>query len=99
MIDGIGKEAPIIVNKAGGKQSIAPYACELLPPRAILAVSRVLAKGEQKYGKDNWRKIPQSDHLRKMLTHVFAHLAGDTQDDHLEHAACRMLMALETVDD
>lgn len=99
MIKGIGKDAPVTTNNAGGKQSIAPYACELLPPRAILSVAKVMGDGAEKYEKDNWRKIPRSDHLRKMLTHVFAWLAGDRQDDHLEHAACRMLMALETDDE
>lgn len=55
----------------------------------------VLAPGAVKYGEDNWRKIPAKDHLNHALTHVFAFLAGDGQDDHLEHAACRMMMALE----
>lgn len=98
-VDGVGPDAPVTTNEVGGKQSVAPYACELLPPRAVLAVARVMGEGAEKYERDNWRKISRSDHLRKALTHVFAWLAGDRQDDHLEHAATRLLMALETTDE
>ena len=35
------------------------------------------------------------DHLNKALIHVMAHQAGDTSDDHLGHAAGRLMMALE----
>jgi hypothetical protein len=45
---------------------------------------------------DNWRQIPRVDHLNHALAHIHAHGAGDTQDDHLAHSACRLLFALET---
>src|SRR5262249_45742671 len=97
MIDrGVGPEAPTTVNDKGGRQSASPYRCDLLPPDAVLAVAKVLKYGADKFGPDNWRKIPCADHLNHALAHVFAYGAGDTSDDHLAHAACRLLFALET---
>jgi len=51
-------------------------------------------KGAQRYEKDNWRGIDLDDHLNHALVHIYAHLAGDAQDDHLAHAFCRMMMAV-----
>lgn len=94
-IPGLSPDTPTAVNAAGGKQSAVPYRADLIPARAILQVSAVLHTGALKYGHDNWHVIPTRDHLNHALTHVFAHLAGDAQDDHLGHAATRLLMALE----
>ena len=94
-IDGVGPDAPILTNASGGKQSASPYRADLLPPRACLAIARVLKQGVEKLGHDTWRAVPLRDHLNHALIHLFAFLAGDTQDDHLEHAACRLLMSLE----
>lgn len=94
-VEGVGPDAPTIVNEAGGKQSVSQYRTDLLPPRALLSIAKVLKHGADKYGDDNWRKIRRKDHINHALTHLFALLAGDAQDDHLEHAACRVLMALE----
>lgn len=87
--------APITTNEAGGKQSSIPYRLDLVPANAILSVAHILNDGEKKYGKNNWRKIERDDHLNHALIHIFALLSGDQQDNHLGHAACRMLMALE----
>jgi hypothetical protein len=58
-------------------------------------VAQVLHLGAVKYGENNWRGIPVSDHLNHALIHIYAYLSGDTQDNHLGHAACRMMMAHE----
>lgn len=94
-VAGVGREEPTVTNERGARQSRLNYRCDLLPALASLAVSAVLHDGAAKYGADNWRGIPVRDHLNHALVHVFAFLAGDAQDDHLEHAACRALMALE----
>lgn len=94
-VAGVGRDAPTTVNDAGGKQSHVPYRADLLPARAVLSVAAVLDEGARKYGEDNWRKIPIRDHVNHVLTHLFAHLAGDTSDDHLAHAATRALFALD----
>ncbi len=85
-------------NAAGGKQSALNTRCDLLPPAALLKVAEVLKRGSH-YGRDNWRLIPQSDHINHALTHLFMHLTGDTIETHLANAACRLLFALETDDD
>lgn len=92
---GLGKDAPVTTNAAGGRQSHTPYRCDLFPPFAFLAVSEVLKHGADKYGANNWHAITVSEHLNHAIGHLFALLAGDGTDDHLEHAACRVVMALD----
>lgn len=94
-VDGLGPDAPLAVNSHGGRQSHLPYRLDLLPAKATLAVGRVLKHGADKYGENNWHAISTREHLAHLLAHVFAWLAGDASDEHLEHAACRALMALE----
>ncbi len=96
-IAGVGPDAPTVTAANGTKQSHTPYRCDLLPAKASLHIAEILAYGAKKYGDNNWRGLKADDHINHALTHLFAHQAGDTQDDHIGHAACRMLMALETV--
>lgn len=93
-IEGVGKETPIETNAHGGSQSSIPYRLDLLDSRAILEVGKVLKEGADKYGANNWRKIPTEDHLNHLLMHTLAWLAGDNQDDHLSHIVCRAMFAL-----
>lgn len=83
-------------NSSGGSQAKIESAPDLLPPKAILEVSTILKYGEDTYGANNWRKIPQKDHLRHALRHVFMYLAQDKTENHLGNATCRLLFALET---
>lgn len=94
-IPGVGPDAPITTNENGAKQSSSPYRVDLLPPLSLLDVARVLKYGADRYGVDNWRGIPIADHVNHALVHIFAYLSGDTQDNHLGHATCRMMMAHE----
>jgi len=94
MIPGVGKDAPTVMNERGGKQSKLPYRFDLVDSRAMFALAKVLHEGAEKYGDENWRKIPIRDHLNHLLAHVFAYMAGDESDDHLEHAFCRAMMAV-----
>lgn len=94
-IPGVGPNTETAVNEAGGRQSAIPYRCDLLPPKACLAVAHIMHGGAAKYGDTNWHAIPERDHINHAMTHLFAHATGDTQDDHLGHAATRLLMALE----
>lgn len=96
MMDGLGKDVDTETNlETGAKQSKIPYRSDLFPARAFLKVSQVLEQGAKKYGDKNWLPIPVHEHLNHVLTHLMAYLADDTQDEHLEHAACRIMMALE----
>lgn len=144
IIQGVGKDEPIVVNEIGGKQSRSLYAPHLLDPSfllnitegvegfaplrliakfmesgdknyliqvlltadednriepfkvvisRLLTISRVLKEGAEKYEANNWRLVPQEDHISHALTHYFAYLIGDESDDHLSHFYCRLMMA------
>lgn len=96
MVDGVGPDAEVVVDpNTGAKQSAVRHRCDLLPPLATLHVASILHSGSFKYGDWNWFKIPFHEHLNHALIHILAHQAGDFSDDHIGHAACRMMMALE----
>jgi hypothetical protein len=95
-IKGVGKEAPIVENTKGGKQSKSEYAFHLCDYGALLALAEVLKYGAERYERDNWRKIPAEEHFNHMLIHSIAYLQGDRQDDHLGHMFCRAMMFYAT---
>ena len=92
-ITGVGQDAAVTENERGGKHSLLGYRFDLLDARSMFEVTRVLHDGAAKYGEENWRQLSTRDHLNHALVHIFAYLAGDTQDDHLSHAFCRTMMA------
>jgi len=74
----------------------------LLPPKAIVEVSKVLTIGAQKYDEDNWRYLEdaQNRYSGGALRHIFSHLDGELQDpetnlSHLAHAICCLMFKLE----
>ena len=138
IIDGVGKDAEIVVNEKGGKQSKSPMAMHLIDPcflqlwtnldltdvfmpigefmetgeinyllhaidciepeeaKVLMRIAKVLKEGADKYTPNNWRLIPQEEHINHALIHLLAHEMGDTQDNHLDHALCRLMMAYAT---
>ena len=96
-IRGIGPNVTIETNELGGKQSKSPYRFDLIDAPAIFDLAERLAYGAERYEDNNWRKIPERDHLNHALVHIFAHLGGDEQDKHLEAAFCRLMMALAII--
>ena len=88
--------ASISTNDNGARADAFPYRSDLLPPAALLVIARVLKDGAETHGDETWRQVPRSVHLNHALTHLLAHSAGDTSDEHLAHAATRLLFALET---
>jgi hypothetical protein len=93
----------LTTNEMGGVQSKLETRCDLLPPLATLAVSHVLSYGAESHGEDNWHAISVKEHLNHAITHIYEFLADDQNpwrktprdENHLDHAACRMMMALE----
>lgn len=66
--------------------------------RALAAVEgvmrRALAAG--KYPNDQtWKAVDSSEHVEHARVHLVSLEGGDTSEPHLEHAATRLLMALE----
>ena len=152
VIEGVGKDAEIVTNERGGKQSKSPMAMHLVDPMflkgwvnhlqptenrdevidaitdymlignkgaltraileiycikqhttdfldkngAIVEIAKVLQEGAAKYKANNWRLIPQEEHINHALIHYLAYLMGDTQDEHLAHCMCRLMMAFAT---
>jgi len=94
-IPGLGPDTSTIVNERGAKQSELPYLVSL--EEAILWVFGVLHRGAKKYGRDNWEGLSAEDHVDHAIIHLLAWNAQDESDDHLGHAACRALMALDTM--
>ena len=74
----------------------------LLPPKAIVEISKVLTFGAEKYDAENWRKLDdlQNRYTAGALRHIFAHMDGEDLDpesgmSHLAHALCCLLFKLE----
>lgn len=96
LIAGVGPDVPTVINQNGGKQSSLPYAFHLIDSKAIFALAGVLHEGAEKYERDNWRKIPAESHVNHALSHIFAWMAGDKQDQRLAHAFTRLMMGVAT---
>lgn len=149
VIDGVGADAEVITNAAGGKQSKSPMAMHLVDPsflndwfnmedlvidgvisnitdhmkydsklrlieaifelhtllndgdatdedKALVEIAKVLQYGADRYEPNNWRLIPEEEHINHALIHYIAYKLGDTQDEHLQHCMCRLMMAYAT---
>lgn len=64
--------------------------------KRLMMIGRTLQYGATRYAPNNWRLIPQEEHINHALLHLLALYSGDKQDDHLSHALTRLMMASAT---
>lgn len=62
----------------------------------VMEYGATKANGGKGYPTNNWRLIPQEQHINHALIHLYALDRGDVQDNHLDHALTRIMMALAT---
>jgi hypothetical protein len=62
---------------------------------ALRCVEAVMAEGACTHPSGDWRDHPASFHVARAARHLRLHHEADTTEDHLVHAATRLLMALE----
>ncbi len=75
-------------SSARGKQS------KELFTRAFESVSRVMREGAAKHPDNDWVRRTPDYHLGRTEEHLRLLHEGDQRQDHLSHAATRLLMAL-----
>lgn len=89
----LGKDAPMIVDANGGRQSKTVGRFDLVPGEAVIRIAQVCELGEH-HGHNNWRRIAYESQINHALQHLMALLADDTSDDHLGHALTRLAYAV-----
>ncbi len=63
--------------------------------QAFCILARTLASGRRSHRAGAWRSKPVQKHLQQARKHLDLLASGVGGEDHLAHAACRLLMALE----
>jgi hypothetical protein len=66
----------------------------LLPSSALWALESVMREALPKHGKDAWRGQEIGFHILHAQRHLEKFYVKDEGEDHLAHAACRLLLAL-----
>lgn len=96
--NGMTAHEPMEVKESGGKQHSRPYRSDWLPPRAILELSHVRWESEAVHGysETNYKLIDKREHVGRAITHLLDWLAyGNSNNNNLSHALCRVAFALE----
>ena len=65
-------------------------------PHALPALEAVMERGARTHQGEDWRTLSAVLHLARARRHLDLLAAGDVSEPHLAHAACRLLMELET---
>lgn len=69
---------------------------DLLPPRGVTRLAQHFEAGAKKYGDGNWTLgQPHARFLDSALRHLFKHLSGKTDEDHLIAAAWNLICAAD----
>lgn len=90
------------MNEVGQKFDQGKPMMGAIPPRAELAVARVLTFGAKKYSRGNWAHVDDADtrYMDAALRHINAHRRGEhvdseTGESHLAHAICCLMFMLD----
>lgn len=75
-------------------QDPSPYRFDLIPAKAMLRIAEIIAYGDKKHGRYNWKKIPADVHHGRSEAHMLKARIGDTSEDNYGHAAVRAIFAL-----
>lgn len=81
--------------KPGEKEGRIPFAYHLLPMQGLASVAKVMKAGEEKGRSRDWEDLSVETHINHAMSHLVAYLGGMDGEDHLAHAGCRVLMAIE----
>lgn len=69
---------------------------DLFSLEGMRRVAETFAEGAKKYDEHNWRKgMPFSITINHVLRHIYKWLAGETDEDHLAHAAWGLMALME----
>jgi hypothetical protein len=65
-------------------------------PNALPVIAAVMERGARTHRGEDWRALPAGFHLARARQHLDLLAVGDVSEPHLAHAACRLLMEMET---
>lgn len=89
------------MSNDGRKDDLGKLRFDLIPWPALVAIVSALTYGANKYGDDNWMRVPdgRKRYLAALLRHVVAYAGGETHDresgiHHLGHAGACLLFLL-----
>lgn len=75
---------------------------DLVPPRPVMEMARVLAYGAGKYADNNWREVPDATrrYIGAALRHILQFMSGEKLDpesglSHLAHAFTSIAFVIE----
>lgn len=97
-------DAEVDLAKVEGKKFDQDYLAkppvDLIPPKALLEVGKVIGFGAKKYGEGNYLKIQDARRYvaaaqRHLMQNSFEENDPESELLHLAHAACSILMAIE----
>jgi len=80
---------------------------DLIPPKILIAIAKVFAKGAARYGDENWKKSRLSGDkspINHALKHIVNYAAGVPDEDgpdpkiHIEHAIVNLIFEYWYID-
>jgi len=81
---------------SGATATAVPERYDLLPVKGLRRAAIAMGRGAVVHGENNWREgIPIEVCINHAIKHVFDYQRGDTSEDHIANAICRLLMIAE----